>query len=90
MLRHGEGSGWNGRRGEAASGADSKTIALHCTGGKDRGGDAHMALLEYRDTCAPSLVRFYLAIENGLAQEERDLGVLTGEEAAYKGGGGLV
>ena len=94
------------------------------------GVDAHMAVLEYTDTCTqllervkegrplanasngqvweevlsedfhttceparpplrvmPSLVRFYIAIEDGSAQVERGLGVLTGEEAAYKGGG---
>ena len=32
------------------------------------------------------LVRFYIAIEDGYAQVERDFGVLTGEGAAYKGG----
>ena len=34
----------------------------------------------------PLLVRFYIAIEDGSAQAERDFGVLTGEGAAYKGG----
>ena len=34
----------------------------------------------------PVLVRFYIAVEDGSAQVERDLGVLTGEGAAYKGG----
>ena len=31
------------------------------------------------------LVRFYIAVEDGSAQVERDLGVLAGEGTAYKG-----
>ena len=34
----------------------------------------------------PLLVCFYIAIEDGSAQVKRDLGVLTGEGAAYNGG----
>ena len=50
---------------------------------------------DFHTTCEPArpalrvmpfLVRFYLSIEDGSVQVERDLGVLTGEEAAYHGG----